>query len=128
MGRRTLPAAPGRSMTDDFSSSSPTEAELTRAEAELASREQQLLAQVEGAQQEVQQLGSLLASLRDRLESSVLEDAAEVLGEFQDTAVPGLEVGTERARALELRRQALAVRKERSEEHTSELQSRENLV
>lgn len=102
-------------MTDDFSSSAPTEAELTRAEAELASREQQLLAQVEGAQQEVQQLGSLLASLRDRLESSVLEDAAEVLGEFQDTAVPGLEVGTERARALELRRQALAVRKEVAE-------------
>lgn len=116
MGERFLPrCSDDASMTEDSAFSPPSESQLTRAEAELGDREQQLLDQVRQAQQETRQLESLLASLKDRLESSILSGAADVLGELQDAALPGLEVQGDRARALELRRQALAVRKEVAE-------------
>lgn len=102
-------------MSDASTPPSITESQLTRAEAEFSAREQRLHERLSETREEGRKLAEQLAALKERLESSLLSGAPDVLVELEALSVPALEEGPERARALELRQQSLALRQELAE-------------
>ncbi|XXF78235.1 TIGR02266 family protein [Myxococcaceae bacterium GXIMD 01537] len=100
--------------------SSPSrEAELTRAESELAGQETRLTEQVARALSEATALAGRLERARSELaRPEVSEDASliELGARLQAAALPALDVDGSRARAIAAREQALEVRRQASED------------